>query len=246
MRWVKTATCTSPEPVSRAVRCHRAIAACNSSWFSSPCDLRVSTAEPCAPVSTRGGVERARMGPVRWRRESAHIVTPKGLKHRWGHVMRNAPQLPDHLRQCGLRRLGLHSRGRRRRWHGRAQQRALRRQERRPHARAAAAAEPRRGRQAPRRQRRGAKHRGSSSHQHRGSRPRERFLRKPSPGVAVPMASKPRASSTGTMLRCARRRGYFRTNGAPASPTPTAAGPLEPSHGGARRAQQPRGARTSG
>ena len=180
MRWVKTATCTSPEPVSRAVRCHRAIAACNSSWFSSPCDLRVSTAEPCAPVSpresTRGGVERARMGPVRWRRESAHIVTPKGLKHRWGHVMRNAPQLPDHLRQCGVRRLGLHSRGRRRRWHGRAQQRALRRQERRPHARAAAAAEPRRGRQAPRRQRRGAKHRGSSSHQHRGSRPRERFL----------------------------------------------------------------------
>jgi len=204
MRWVKTATCTSPEPVSRAVRCHRAIAACNSSWFSSPCDLRVSTAEPCAPVSpresTRGGVERARMGPVRWRRESAHIVTPKGLKHRWGHVMRNAPQLPDHLRQCGLRRLGLHSRGRRRRWHGRAQQRALRRQERRPHARAAAAAEPRRGRQAPRRQRRGAKHRGSSSHQHRGSRPRERFL-KPSPGVAVPMASKPRASSTGTRFR---------------------------------------------
>ena len=103
MRWVKTATCTSPEPVSRAVRCHRAIAACTSSWFSSPCDLRVSTAEPCAPVSlresTRGDVERARMGSVRWRRESAHIVTPKGLEHRWGHVMRDAPQLPDHLRQ---------------------------------------------------------------------------------------------------------------------------------------------------
>ena len=191
------------------------------------------------------------MGPVRWRRESAHIVTPKGLKHRWGHVMRNAPQLPDHLWQCGLRRLGLHSRGRRRRWHGRAQQRALRRQERRPHARAAAAAEPRRGRQAPRRQRRGAKHRGSSSHQHRGSRPRERFLEtQPRSGrfygfqtmgeidFLIDVSSRRRSASTliHDSTSC---------NGAPASAAPTA-GPLdEPSHGGARRAQQPRGARAS-